>query len=421
MANSSSRFATEHLEASSDGALGAVEAAGADAEALVTEWVKASNAAALAAVAELGQGAARKAARRGLSVLKSRGVRIPEAPRKGRAAATAEVTRQAWLLPPDSTGVAGVVLAERQASGSYNTAFVYFRDGQNILRVQTGTVALSKIKDSMTQALGGAGYAPVAVPWGWAQYRVAERRAWHLAQNVPEPLGMTAAQKLLEGAPTAAPPHPFDEEGLALGDEDAEKLARDSALLHQWPEFASWLPPERAVQELLLQIGRRLPPDTRISNEQLAPVMREQVAAATDRHFTPERRAVLAQRMKDSALSVIARLGEHAGLQIAAVIHVIQGAGLITNPPSDVKFLTGYFDKALALLAAQQGGQLRIPIPRPPNAAATDTAEATGTPGSTEGAPSAEGAEATVSVDAPATPAAPEGASEANPAPAEHT
>jgi hypothetical protein len=172
---------------------------------------------------------------------------------------------------------------------------------------------------------------------------------------------------------------------------------------------------------LLLQIGRRLPPDTRISNEQLAPVMREQVAAATDRHFTPERRAVLAQRMKDSALSVIARLGEHAGLQIAAVIHVFQGAGLITNPPSDVKFLTGYFDKALALLAAQQGGQLRIPIPRPPSTAATDTASASEAQGGTEAAPSGESAEATISVEAPATSAAPEGAGEANPAPAEHT
>jgi hypothetical protein len=402
MVSSSSRLTTEQLEAGAEGALGAVAAAGADAEALVTEWIKASNAAALAAVAEQGEGLARKAARRGLSVLKSRGVRIPEVPRKARPAAPGEVARQAWLLPPDSGGVVGLVLAERQSSGSYNAAFVYCRDGQNILRVQTGTLALSKIKETMAQALGGAGYGPVGVPWAWAQYRVAERRAWHLAQNVPEPLGMTAAQKLLEGAPTVAPPHPFDEEGLALGDEDAEKLARDSGVLHQWPEFGSWLPPERSVQELLMQIGRRLPPEPNISKERLEPVMREQVAAATDRHFTPERRAVLAQRMKDSALSVIARLGEHAGLQVSAVIHVIQGAGLITNPPSDVKFLTGYFDKALALLAAQQGGQLRIPIPRPPSAAATDTANAATAPG--DEAPSAgENAEATVNVDAPAT------------------
>jgi hypothetical protein len=382
-----------------------VAAAGADAPALVEAWLEASNAAAVQAVAEFGEGAARKAARRGLNVLKARGVSVPELSRKGRApAAGADVTREAWLLPPDGSGTEALVLAERLPSGSYSTAFVYFRDGQNIVRVQTGTTALSRIKESMKQALGGAGYAPVSVPWAWAQYRVAERRAWHLAANVPEPLGMTATQKLLEGAPTTAPTHPFDEEGLALGDEDAEKLAQDSAVLHQWPEFRSWLPPERSVQELLLAIGRRLPPDPNVSREVLDPIMRQQVAAATDRYFTPERRAQLGERMKDSGLSVLVRLGETAGLQVAAVIHVIVGAGLITNPPSDVKFLTGYFDKALALLAAQQGGQLRIPIPRPPSAAATDT----------DAANAPENPEAEV----PAEAAAPtEASSEVNPAP----
>lgn len=413
MSNSSSRFATEQLEAGADGALGVVLAAGADAPALVAEWLARSNAAAVATVAEHGEGAARKAARRALNVLRSRGVSIPRVPPRQAATAPVEVARQAWLLPPDTGGVAGLVLAERQPSGSYHAAFVYFRDGQNVLRVQTGTLALSKIKDSMNQALGGAGYSPVAVPFAWAQYRVAERRAWHLAQNVAEPLGMTGAQKLLDGAPTVAPPHPFDEEGLALGDEDAERLARDSAVLHQWPEFRSWLPPERSVQELLLAIGRRLPPNPEISKEALEPVMREQVAAATDRYFTPERRAVLAQRMKDSALSVIARLGETAGLQVAAVIHVIQGAGLITNPPSDVKFLTGYFDKAVALLAAQQGGQLRIPIPRPPSVAA-DSASAS---------VAAEATAGEVPVESPVAdaPGGENPAPEAGPALSEHT
>lgn len=403
MAKSSSNFSPEQLGASAESALSQVAAAGPEGSALVEAWLGASNAAAIQVVAEQGEGAARKAARRALNVLRARGVSVPTAPRTGGLARPArpDITREAWLLPSDSSGTQALVLAERQESGSYNAAFVYFRDGQNILRVQTGTLGLSKIKESMTQALGGAGYAPVSVPWAWAQYRVAERRAWHLAQNVPEPLGMIATQKLLEGAPTVAPTHPFDEEGLALGDEDAERLARESAVLHQWPEFRSWLPPERAVQELLVQIGRRLPAEPGSSREVLDPIMREQVAAATDRYFTPERRAVLAQRMKDSALSVIARQGEHAGLQIAAVIHVIQGAGLITNPPSDVKFLAGYFDKALALLAAQQGGQLRIPIPRPPATSATDSASAPSSDAPAADAPAAEGAVDTVAVDAP--------------------
>jgi hypothetical protein len=387
MAKSTISFPSDQLEASAANAPAVAAAAGADGPALVETWVKVGNAAAVAAVAEHGAGALRKVARRGLNVLKARGVNIPSTPRTaGLPTSSGELGREAWLLPPDATGTLGLILAERQKSGSYSAAFVYFRDGMDILRVQTGSLGLAKIKDSMSQALGGAGYGPVSVPWAWAQYRIAERRAWHLAHNVPEPLGMTAAQKLLEGAPTSAPPHPFDEEGLALGDEDAEKLARESFVLHQWPEFRAWLPPERVVQELLLHIGRRLPADRQTSTEELTPIIAREVASSADRYFTPERRAVLALRMKDSALSVLGRLGEHAALQVAAVIHVIRGAGLITNPPSDVKFLTAYFDKALSLLAAQQGGQLRIPVPRPaPGTAAEGSSEgASGEAGSSE-------------------------------------
>jgi hypothetical protein len=65
-----------------------------------------------------------------------------------------------------------------------------------------------------------------------------------------------------------------------------------------------------------------------------------------------------------------------------------------------VKFLTSYFDKAIALLAAQQGGQLRIPIPR--SSAQAEAEESTPSdPGAAEEgitadvAPTAPGAEAT--------------------------
>jgi hypothetical protein len=374
MANTNTNFTPEQLGANADHALEAIHQAGALAPDLVAQWLQSSNAPALQAVAELGQGPARKAARRGLNVLKARGIRVPAAPRMGRLQASTDKIREAWLLPPDGSGTEGVVLAERQPSGSYQACFVFFRENQNILRVQNGTVGISRIKEIMQQSLGGAGYGPVSIPWAWAQARVLERRAWHQSRSFPEPLGLMGAEKLLAGAPTGVLPHPFDEEGLALGDEDAEKLARDSGVLHQWPEFRSWLPAERAVQELLVSVGRKLGPTPPTSQAEIDPIVKAQVAAATDRYFTPERRAVLANRMKDSGLSVLNRLGEHAALQVSAVIHVIQGAGLITNPPSDVKFLTSFFDKAIALLAAQQGGQLRVPVPRA--AAPTEVSEA---------------------------------------------
>jgi hypothetical protein len=360
-----SRFAPDQLRAGADQASSALAQAGNDAALLVEEWIKAGNAAAVQATAELGSGAVRKTARRGLNVLKSRGVAVPAAPRTGRIVAAASSAREAWLLAPDPNGVVGIVLAERQASGSYQTCFVYFREARELLRVQSGLLSGSKLERTMRDALGSSGYAPARVPWGWAQSRLAERRAWHAARKVTEPMGWMGAEKLLADCPAEAPPHPFADPRLQPPAGAAEALARDSAQLHQWPEFRSWLPGERSVQEMLLHIGRKFGPTPPTAKEEIDPIVKEQIAAATDRYFTPERRATLANRMLDSGVSVLARLGEEAAQQLTAVIQVIRGAGLITNPPRDIGFLTTFFDKAMAMLAAQQGGRLRVPIPAP--------------------------------------------------------
>jgi hypothetical protein len=371
-----SRFAPDQLGAGADQALGSLAQAGNDAALLVEEWIKAGNAAAVQATAELGSGAARKTARRGLNVLKARGVNVPATPRTGRIAPAVGSAREAWLLPPDPNGVVGIVLAERLAGGSYQACFVYFREGREILRVQSGQLSLSKLEKTMSDALGSAGYAPVAVPWAWAQCRLAERRAWHAARKVAEPLGWMGAQKLLADCPAQTPPHPFSDARLQPAPDAAEALARESAALHQWPEFRSWLPGERALQEMLLHIGRKFGPTPPTEKEVIEPIIREQILAATDRYFTPERRATLALRMMDSGLSVLARLGEDAARQVNAVLQLIRGAGLITNPPSEIGFLSAFFDKGMAILAAQQGGRLRVPIPAPlPTAEGTDSPE----------------------------------------------
>ncbi len=45
-----------------------------------------------------------------------------------------------------------------------------------------------------------------------------------------------------------------------------------------------------------------------------------------------------------------------------AVARAIREAGLITSPPREIPFLTGFFQKALGILAQQGGGQLRVPV-----------------------------------------------------------
>jgi hypothetical protein len=66
--------------------------------------------------------------------------------------------------------------------------------------------------------------------------------------------------------------------------------------------------------------------------------------------------------MKDSALSVLAREGEGKTLEVVATMKRVKAAGLITDPPHQLGFLRGFFDKALAVLLAQNNGHLEIPV-----------------------------------------------------------
>jgi len=130
------------------------------------------------------------------------------------------------------------------------------------------------------------------------------------------------------------------------------------------PEFRGWFPPKQALDEMLVKLGERLTPGSEPNPEELQKKLEEEVVSATDRYFTPERRESLSRAMKDSALSVLSREGEVRTLEVVATMKNIQNAGLITNPPHEVGFLRGFFDKAISAMAYQDGGRLRIPMPR---------------------------------------------------------
>ena len=357
-----SPFDDSLLAVGADAALAALERAGERAEALVEAWVKANNAAAVAAAADGATGKARKAARRGLNVLKSRGVKAPAATRVVSLREKGPETVEAWLLPPDTNGVALVAIAARTPASRYRVAFAFLAPEIGVLRATSGDMTQTDLKDSFQRASRGA-YRAVKIPIEYARFRIAEARRRQKERGLAETLGFANGESLLAGAPAQAE-HPFDAEGLELADEDAKELAAKSGDLHALPEFGSWLPERAAVDELLLKVGQSLTPGEQPDQAQFETALRAEVLAAVDRYFTPERRADLVLRMKDSALGVLARDGEARALEVVAAMKAIEKTGLITDPPRDVPFLRAFFDKAIAVLLAQGNGQLRVPIPR---------------------------------------------------------
>src|SRR6478609_10442797 len=326
-APAASAFDAQLLSSAAADALSSLRVAGDKAPQLVEAWVKAGNAAAVAQAAEHAEGGARKAARRGLNVLKARGVVVPEAARVSSVAGSkpAEQT-EAFLLSPDSMGNVLIAITTRSATSRGKVVFVYLNDSAGVHRVDVGELSQSQLKDALAKALPGAEYKAVTVPVEWARRRVADARALHAQNGVPEPLGFSRAKDLLEPVPGESVAHPFDAEGFELSSEDAADMVKESAQLHNLPELRGWFPEKPAVEEVVA--------------------------------------------LEDAALSALSREGEDRALQIAALAKVVSEAGLITNPPRDIPFLRGYFEKAVSLLAMQNQGRIRIPVP--PRADGTD-------------------------------------------------
>jgi hypothetical protein len=112
------------------------------------------------------------------------------------------------------------------------------------------------------------------------------------------------------------------------------------------------------VGQKLATAGGGEPDATKVDN-----AVAEALDNSTDRFFGPEVRERLAERMKDAAISILARRGPARAAEVMAVATAVVSAGLITSPPHEIPFLRGFFQKALAILASQQGGQLSVPVP----------------------------------------------------------
>jgi len=360
-------FDAATLAIGADGALGAVNDAGERAAALVEAWVLAKNAAAVAAVAENDKApsSARKAARRGLNVLKARGVAIPERRQITRLAGDPVEGYDAWFVPPDGAGTYMVILAARRKSGKHYVVHTTMREEVGLLDVRALEMSRSQLRTSFDESARRMGYPPVTVPVDWARARVAGARANNAKSGAILPLGLESHAEVLGPAPDKAPPHPIEQAKLDIP--AAAAVVANSADLHREPELGAWLPAGPAVQDLLIEVGQKLgaaggaEPDAKKIDD----AVRESLDNATDRFFGPDVRERLADRMKDAAISIMARVDRERAAEVMGTAAAVLAAGLITSPPHEIPFLRGFFQKALAIIAQQQGGQLSIPVPVP--------------------------------------------------------
>jgi hypothetical protein len=356
-------------------AVAALVGAGDAAAALVDAWLGASNAAAIAEAVESDAvpGAARKAARRALNVLRARGVAVPTRTRVVTMdALDGDTVIEATMNPPDAYGTVSFILTSKHPSGRYHLAEVIVREPQGILDAASGWLSGSQLKESRGRQIERHGIAATTVPVEWARHRIALARQLNTTSGQVVPLGYERCLELLEPAPEAAPGHPVADLEAEITSERAAAAAPTSARLHEDPAFRDWVPDRGALDDMLNRTGQRLDEETAKNGDAINAALREEMEAATDRFFSPEARAIVAGRMRDSAISIRARKGDRAASEVLAVARAVIEAGLITSPPREIPFLVLFFQKALSWMAQQGGGEIRLPVsgmgPRPSEA-----------------------------------------------------
>ncbi len=354
------------LKASADTAVAAAEAAGNGGEALVKAWLGSDNVDAIVAtsVAKSIPGKTRKAARRAINVLRSRGVDVPDAPQAAAGPQTPQVETLATFVPPDGSGVLFFSITRHQPGSRFHVADAVIQLPLGIVQASSGRLAGKQIRAWRTRVEEHFGASPVQVPLDWARYRIAEARRLNDTSKALLPLGFDRCAELFDPCPEAEPTHPVADLEGKVDDAAIEAAKTDSDKLHNEPEFRSWMPTTQALQELLAKVGERVGPEGVNDPKQVDAALKEEIVAATDRFFSPERREALALQMRDSAISVRTRSGDDDAGRVLAIARAVKEAGLITSPPSEVPFLVAYFQKAVAIMLQQQNGMLRVPVPQ---------------------------------------------------------
>lgn len=355
---------------SADRAVSVLRDAGPACEVLVEQWIANKNVEAIAEAAHSDalSGAARKAARRAVNVLRSRGVTVPE-----RAAAPAQATKpaeeeviEATYNPPDARGTWSVTIAKRRGGERAHIAEIIVREGVGVINAVSGWMSRSQIKEAHQRIHDSSSIAPAPVPVEWVRFRVQQAIEDNAKSGQLVPLSLERCKELLEPSVQSEPPHPLAALEEGLGDGAIEAVAG----LHNEPEFRSWLPDVRAIDEVLRRVGQKLTPEDASDQKKVDETLREELKLATDRYFTPEQRTAVARRMRDAAVTIRHRAGDERARDVLRTAHAIEKAGLITAPPSEIDFLRIFFQKGIAFLAQQTGGQLRVPVAAPAAASA---------------------------------------------------
>ena len=354
------------IDVGATGALAAIQRTPADRqEQLVAAWVARRNAAAIAEIAAVDAAppVARRAARRAIGVLKSRGVAIPErGPVVAQPLQKGPATFEARFMFPDAKGAQLWWIARIEKTGRTEVVEVTTLDRQGVVGINRGQPTAGNLRQIWQGWQARVGRMPTEVPLEWARWRLSEARKLSESKKQVMPQGLDAAKDLLDGAPKTAPKHPIELEELALPTDEAAVKARleKSMHLHEQPEFGPWLPDDAVAIEVLQTVSQRInamPEEERRDPAKVDVVVTSAIEEAADAYFDDDRKRLYVARLHDAAWSLYGAGLVDRAIDVLLVAKAIAKAGIMSDRASEVPFVRGLFIKLLAV-AQQRAGAM---------------------------------------------------------------
>lgn len=297
-----------------------------------------------------------KEAKRGLHVLKTRGVAVPEPPRPAAPApaAATEPPLAAFATAIDGHGERAVWLPRAVPGKGIEVAQAVISDERGLLELQLGALGRKEWRAFAKDVLArGASMGVGELDRGRAHALVVAARARNevTGQRVPDGTDVWLAQ-----LGPAAPPEDPAVRFPPLADEDERAALRASGLLHDLPLLRSWLADEGYLRQLAARLDEVAVSPLFLDERQRSDQMQRLVADAAAAYLDAPRRAQLSARLLEVAAHLADR-GDAAHAQSAAAAARALRAG---RPAEEIPFARLLVEKAFPAAVAgatTPGGQ----------------------------------------------------------------
>jgi hypothetical protein len=252
-----------------------------------------------------------KPARRGLHVLKTRGVALP-APQKREFVVRgpfAEADQPSLASLIDGRGERIVWLLRPNADKGFDLFQAEISESRGLLAFTAGAITRKDWRAHSKKLLDDARLGVAEIPARHARWLI--EQAYQRTRVVPESF---AAARLDLGAVEVPDRHP----ALDLAPPDPT-LAPRTGELHQLYEVGPWLPTRESLQALDVQIGQIATSRLIVDATQRRQQIEEAILKEVEHAATPEARQLLANRLYETALLLASRgRGDEARLATTA-------------------------------------------------------------------------------------------------------